>query len=84
MTLPAKSSSESVFAGSIRLGSGQPAWAATAFGRVVEDVGLAAGRDELEGAALGYGVVTGGASGERDQRRTRDDDPPPHCPASSE
>ena len=30
------------------------------------------------------GVVTRGASGECDQGRTRDDEPPSHCPPSSE
>ena len=46
---------------------GQRARAAAAGGRVVEDVGFPAGRDEFEGAALRYRIATGTAASRPEQ-----------------
>jgi len=61
-----------------QVGSRQFPRGAPGIGRVVEDVGLATGRDELERAPLGDRVVTRTAARHQDRQRHRQGDKPFH------
>jgi hypothetical protein len=61
-----------------QLGAGDRSGSTAVVGRVVVDVGFAAGSDEFEGAALSDGVIAGRAADEQAGHRRGDERQPPH------